>query len=61
MKNNVFKNFAKFTGKHTCQSLFLIKLLATLKKDSVADVFLWILQNFSEHLFKEHLGTTASG
>ena len=27
-KKGVLKNFAKFTGKHLCQSLFLIKLLA---------------------------------
>ena len=27
-KKGVLKNFAKFTGKHQCQRLFLIKLLA---------------------------------
>ena len=27
-KKVVLKNFAKFTGKHLCQSLFLIKLQA---------------------------------
>ena len=27
-KKRVFKNFAKFTGKHLCQSLFLMKLQA---------------------------------
>ena len=26
IKEGVLKNFAKFTGKHLCQSLFLIKL-----------------------------------
>ena len=27
-EKGVFKNFTKFTGKHLCQSLLLIKLLA---------------------------------
>ena len=27
VKKGVLKNFAKFTGKHLCQGLFLIKLL----------------------------------
>ena len=32
-KKGVLRNFAKFTGKHLCQSLFLIKLRpATLLK-----------------------------
>ena len=26
MKKGVLQNFAKFTGKHLCQSLFLLKL-----------------------------------
>ena len=30
VKKDVLKNFVKFTGKHLCQSLFLIKLQATL-------------------------------
>ena len=34
-KKGVLENFAKFTGKHLYQRLF----------------FLWILQNFQEHLF----------
>ena len=28
VKKGVLRNFAKFTGKHLCQSLFLIKLQA---------------------------------
>ena len=35
-KKNVLKNFAKFTGKHLCQSLLLFK----------ARVLLWNLQDF---------------
>ena len=30
-KKGVLKNFTKFTGKHLCQSLFLIRLQAGLK------------------------------
>ena len=41
-KKGVFKNFAKFPGKDLSSSLFLIKL----------QVFLWILQNFLEYLFR---------
>ena len=60
IKKGVLRNFAKFTGKHQCQSLFLIKLKASdlqlcLKRDSGTGVFLWILQNSEEHLF---YGTT---
>ena len=40
-KKGVLRNFAKFTGKHLCQSLFLIKLQA-----GGTGVFLWILWNF---------------
>ena len=43
-KKGVLKNFAKFTGKHLCQSLFFIKVAgmkpATLfKKETLAQVF----------------------
>ena len=45
MKEAVLKDFAIFTGKHLCWSLFLIKLLAfrgatLLKGDSNTGVFL---------------------
>ena len=41
-KKSVLKNFAIFTGKHQCWSIFLI----LLKRDSNTGVFLWILRNF---------------
>ena len=48
-KKAVLKNFAIFTGKHLCWSLFIIKF-QTFRPDSKRDpntgVFLWILQNF---------------
>ena len=47
-KKGVLRNFAKFTGKYLCQSLFVNKVagkrLATLlKRDSDTGVSLWIL------------------
>ena len=44
-KNGVLKNFAKFTGKHLCQSLFFNKVAGLrsatlLKRVSVTGVFL---------------------
>ena len=63
-KTGVIRNFAIFTGKHSCCSLFLIKLQvlwsATLfqphsERDFSTGVLLWKLQNFYEHLLIEHL------
>ena len=50
IKISVLKNFAIFTGKHLCRSLFLRKLqvlkpASLLKRDSNTGVFLWILRN----------------
>ena len=50
-KKDILRNFSKFTGKHPYQRLFFNK---------VASVFLWILQNFQEYFFSEHLRTTTS-
>ena len=52
----VLKNFANFTGKHLCWSLFFTKLQAfrpatLLKIDSCTSVFLWNLRNSEEQLF----------
>ena len=49
-KIGVLKNFAIFTGKHPCWSLFKITLQASkpanlLKRDSNPAVFMWILWN----------------
>ena len=41
-KKGVLRNFSKFTGKHLCQRLFLIKLQAAwnfIKKESLTQVF----------------------
>ena len=37
-KKGVLKHFAKFTGKHMCQSLFFNKV-AVLKKETLAQLF----------------------
>ena len=47
----VLKNFTIFTGKHLCQSFFLIRLRASraatlLKRKSSTDVLEWNLRNF---------------
>ena len=49
----VLKNFAKFKGKHLCQSLTVSLGPANLFKkwDSDAGIFLWILWNIKGHLF----------
>ena len=62
MKNVVPKNFANFTGKRLCQSLFLIMLqvfrpVTILKRDSNTDAFLRNLQltfslNFSLYFMR---------
>ena len=49
-KKGAFRNFAKFTGKHLCQSVFFNKVAglrpATLLKGNYgAGIFLWILRN----------------
>ena len=59
----VLKNFAIFTRKHLCWSLFLIQLQSTspatiLKRNSSIGIFLWTLPNFQEHLFWK---TSANG
>ena len=64
IKTSVLKTFAKFTGKHLCQSLFLKKRLLLknfIKKETLAQVFFrefWeILKNT---IFTERFRTTAS-
>ena len=60
-KNAVFKNFAKFTGKHLCQYLFLNKVaclsLEVFKKETLAQVFSSKFFKFCKNttLFIEHL------
>ena len=54
MRKEVLKNFAKFTGKHLCQSLFF-------KKETLALVFSCKFCEISKKaFFTEQLLTTAS-
>ena len=45
-KKYIFEDFAKFTGKHLCQVLFLMKL-----QSSGTGVFQWSFKKFLNHLF----------
>ena len=62
IKKVVLKNFAKFTEKHLCQSLFLIKLTCDfIKKETLAQVFsCQFCDIFKNTFFTEHLRATAS-
>ena len=54
-KKGVLTNFVKFTAKHLCQSLFLIKLHAS------TEVFSWeICKTFEITYYQEHLRTAVS-
>ena len=63
-KKRFLKNFTTFTGKHLCQSLFLMlqgfNYAMFLKRESNVDVFMWSLRIFLNTYFEEHLPTTAS-
>ena len=53
--NEPFRNFAKFTGKHLCQSLFFItKLRAAsnfIKKETLAQLFCCEFGEICENIF----------
>ena len=66
IKKGVLRNFAKFTGKHLCQSLFFNKV-ASLRPATLSKKRLWyrcFLVNFAKFLrisfLTEHLRATAS-
>ena len=65
VRKGVLRNFAKFTGKHMCQSLFYNKVAdlrpATIKKDTLAQVFFCEFCKISKNtFFTEHLWAAAS-
>ena len=64
MKKGVLRNFAKFTGKHLCLSLFFNKVAGrptTLLKKTLAQVFSCEFCEISKNTcFTEHLWTNAS-
>ena len=64
IKINVLENFAKFTEKHLCQSLFVNKVAglrpATLLKKRLAQVFFcYFCDIFKNTSFSEYLWKTA--
>ena len=65
VKKDVLRNFAKFTGKHLCQSLFLNKVAGTacnfIKKETLTQVFSFEFSEISKNtFFTEHVWATAS-
>ena len=59
MKKDVLRNFAKFTGKHLCRSLFFNKVAGQacnfIKKEALAQAFsceFW--ETFKSTFFTEH-------
>ena len=58
-KKGVLRNFAKFTGKHLCQSLFFNKVAGAcnfIKKETPAQVFSCAFCEISKNTFStEHL------
>ena len=59
-KKSILKNFANFTWKRLCQSLFFIKV-AGLRRDSGTVALRWILRIFWEHLLYGTLPMAACG
>ena len=47
-RKGVLRNFAKFAGKHLCQSLFLIRFI---EKETLAQVFYYELCEISKNIF----------
>ena len=61
VKKGVLRNFAKFTRKQLCQSLFFNKVAALRKKETLAQVFSSEFFEISKNTsFTEHLRVTAS-
>ena len=65
VRKGVLTNFANFTGKHLCQSLFLIKLQASasksIKKETLAQLFSCeVYKIYKNTFFIKHHWATAS-
>ena len=56
-KKGVLSNFRKFTGKHLCECLFLIKLQASVSEKRESGTFCEVSKN---NFFTEHHWATAS-
>ena len=60
-KKSVLRNFVKFTGKHQCQSLFLIKLHGSGVEPPVQVFPCKSYKISKKNFFTEHLRATTSG
>ena len=61
VRKAVLRNFAKFLGKHLCQSLFLNNACNFIKKATLAQVFSYEFCEISKNTsFIDHLWETAS-
>ena len=65
VRKGVLRNFAKFTGKHLCQSLFLNKVAGSgcsfIKKETLSHMFSCEFCEISLNtFFTEHIRTAAS-
>ena len=61
VRKGVLRNFAKFTGKNLCQSLFFNKVPGFIKRETLAQVFSCQFCEISKNtFFREHLRVTAS-
>ena len=67
VKRGVLRNFAKFTGKHLCQSLYFNKVAGLpkacnfIKIETLAQVFFCKFCEISKNIvFTEHIWATAS-
>ena len=62
VRNGVLRNFAKFTGKHLCQSLYFNKVACNfIKIETLAQVFSCeFCDIFKNAFFTEHLQANAS-
>ena len=69
VRKGVLRNFAKFTGKHLCQSLFFNKVAGLrphacnfIEIETLAQVFSCEFREISKNTFlTEHVWATASG
>ena len=61
VRKGFIRNFAKFTGKHLCQSLFQASACSFVKKEALAKVFSReFCEVFKKVFLTEHLRRTAS-
>ena len=61
IKKCVLRNFAKFTGKHQCQSLFFNKVAGFIKNETLAQVFSCEFCEISRKSFSTEQPQTTAG